>query len=111
MKIKDIAHGQTGEIVQRRFMCPACRTNHVVSTGWGYNGNPDAPTLTPSILATGLRKEIDANGNWTGDYERDLTGAPLPLLCHSYVTDGRIQFLTDCLHAMAGQTVDLPDIN
>lgn len=24
-------------------------------------------------------------------------------------TDGRIQFLNDCTHALAGQTVDLPD--
>ena len=30
--------------------------------------------------------------------------------CHSFVTDGRIQFLSDCTHALAGQTVDLPDI-
>jgi hypothetical protein len=26
-----------------------------------------------------------------------------------FVTDGRIQFLGDCTHALAGQTVDLPD--
>jgi hypothetical protein len=31
-------------------------------------------------------------------------------VCHSFVTDGRIQYLGDCTHAMAGQTVDLPDI-
>jgi len=29
--------------------------------------------------------------------------------CHSYVTDGRIQFLNDCTHDLAGQTVDLPE--
>lgn len=28
--------------------------------------------------------------------------------CHSFVTDGFIQFLADCKHAMAGQTVPLP---
>ena len=31
-------------------------------------------------------------------------------VCHTFVTDGRIQFLSDCTHALAGQTVDLPDI-
>ena len=30
-------------------------------------------------------------------------------ICHSFVTDGRIQFLGDCTHKLAGQTVDLPD--
>jgi len=29
--------------------------------------------------------------------------------CHSIVTDGKIAFLTDCFHTLAGQTVDLPD--
>ena len=33
-----------------------------------------------------------------------------PEVCHSFVTDGRIQFLNDCTHALAGQTVDLPDM-
>jgi hypothetical protein len=29
-------------------------------------------------------------------------------VCHSFVVDGRIQFLGDCTHHLAGQTVDLP---
>jgi hypothetical protein len=28
--------------------------------------------------------------------------------CHSFVTDGRIQFLGDCTHHPVGQTVPLP---
>jgi len=35
----------------------------------------------------------------------------IPSVCHSFVTDGRIQFLTDCTHALAGQTVDIPDFD
>jgi hypothetical protein len=34
---------------------------------------------------------------------------PAVPVCHSFVTDGRIQFLTDCTHAFAGRTVDLPE--
>ena len=30
-------------------------------------------------------------------------------VCHSFVTNGRIQYLGDCTHKLAGQTVDLPD--
>lgn len=29
--------------------------------------------------------------------------------CHSYITDGKIKFLADCHHSLAGQTVEIPD--
>jgi Family of unknown function (DUF6527) len=61
---------------------------------WGFNGDLDNPTLTPSVKSEygGVRVE-------TADR-----------VCHSFVTNGRIQFLNDCTHALAGQTVDLPEI-
>jgi hypothetical protein len=65
---------------------------------WGYNGNPDAPTFTPSVL-------VQYNGRDAG-----VDGAP-PAVCHAFVTDGRIQFLGDCTHSLAGQTVELPDFD
>lgn len=71
-------------------------------------GSRDAPTFTPSILVqTGHfvqpeGKHCDRSGDpeWPCDC----------VCCHSFVTDGRIQFLSDCTHALAGQTVDLPDL-
>ncbi len=30
---------------------------------------------------------------------------------HSFVVDGHIQFLGDCTHELAGQTVDIPDFD
>jgi hypothetical protein len=30
--------------------------------------------------------------------------------CHSFVRAGRIEFLNDSTHALAGKTVDLPDL-
>jgi hypothetical protein len=86
------------------FWCPGCDGAHQVKVGegagprWGYNGDPDSPTFTPSVLVTysGLDAGID--------------GAP-PAICHSYVKDGRIQFLADCSHALAGQAVDIPDFD
>ncbi|MGT2509205.1 hypothetical protein [Cupriavidus basilensis] len=30
-------------------------------------------------------------------------------VCQSFVTDGRIQFLGDCAHALVGQTVPLAE--
>lgn len=83
------------------FWCPGCDGAHMVMVGdgpgprWGYNGNPDAPTFTPSVLVT-------YNGPDAG-----VDRAP-PAICHSFVTNGRIQFLADCTHALAGQTLDIP---
>jgi hypothetical protein len=74
---------------------------HAVNQGgsvprWTYNGNPDAPTFSPSILVT-------YSGVDTGE-----DGCP-PERCHSFVRDGMIQFLGDCTHDLKNQTVPIPD--
>lgn len=85
------------------FRCLGCNTEHDIQHGaangpnWGWNGSLERPTFTPSVLVT-------YNGLDAG---RD--GAP-PAVCHSFVTDGRIQYLGDCTHRLAGQTVDLPPL-
>jgi len=76
---------------------------------WTFNGDYDRPTFTPSILVSGVQAEHDENGEWTGEFVCDEAGKPLPLCCHSLVTDGQIQFLGDCTHGLANQTVPLPD--
>lgn len=100
------------------FHCPGCNEKHVVSVGagagprWGYNDNPDSPTFTPSIL---VQSGHYVDGNTTNCWCAYIAQHPddqYPIhcmTCHSFVTDGRIQFLADCTHALAGQTVDLPD--
>ena len=84
------------------FKCPGC-TEHIIpvarpteglgATGptWGWNGDKDSPTLTPSILTR------------HGDGGAEI--------CHSFVLAGQIQFLSDCTHELAGQTVPLPDVS
>lgn len=78
------------------FFCLGCDMPHTVQTGegkgprWGYNGNAEAPTFTPSVLV---------QYDWSDG----------PKVCHSFVTDGRIQYLGDCTHQLAGQTIDLPN--
>jgi len=47
--------------------------------------------------------------NWNERYPDDPIDWTCQV-CHSFVTDGRIQFLGDCTHNLAGQTVDLPEI-
>jgi hypothetical protein len=82
------------------FFCPGCKSEHAVNTGegrpsWTWNGSVDAPTFTPSILVTCRWSHVDPA-------EKDE-------ICHSFVTAGHIQFLSDCTHEMAGQTVEIPE--
>lgn len=89
-----------------RFWCPGCDGVHGINVGegagprWGWNGDVNKPTFTPSILVRTGRALDPAFVPEAGDP---------PEICHSFVTDGRIQFLADCTHPLAGQTVDLPD--
>ncbi len=77
------------------FQCPGCGYSHGVTVKgsvrqgpeWGWNGSMDKPTFTPSL-------------NVNGGYGRR---------CHSFVKDGKIQFLGDCDHSLKGQTVEIPE--
>jgi hypothetical protein len=102
------------------FWCPGCNVAHGIKHGvvngprWGWNGSADKPTFTPSILV----KSSDFTPAGRTAYEAwCAAGDPVSdaqqferaaTICHSFVTDGRIQFLGDCTHALAGTTVDLP---
>lgn len=75
--------------------CPGCDEPHTVRVditgGWTHDGNYDAPTIAPSIRVS----NIDADGNKSTQ-------------CHSFVRDGRWEFLNDCRHPLAGHTVPVP---
>lgn len=101
------------------FWCPGCKDFHSLNTAgsnrpvWGWNGSTDKPTFTPSVLA---KSGHYASGHKQGDSCWCTYNAEHPddadfscYICHSFVTDGRIQFLSDCTHELAGQTVDLPE--
>lgn len=83
------------------FVCPGCGWHHLINLDpsigrpcWTFNGDLDRPTISPSINA------------W-----REYGGDRKTERCHSFVRGGRIQFLGDCTHDLAGQTVDLPEID
>ena len=54
---------------------------------WEFNGDYEKPTFTPSMLVT-------------------TPGKPRS---HFFVTDGKIQYLSDCEHEYAGQILDLEE--
>lgn len=88
------------------FECPGCGCAHFASDKWTFNGNVNAPTFRPSILVRYKRPITDEEAN------RIMAGEKLDIpdcVCHSFVTDGKIQFLGDCTHELKGQTVDLPE--
>ena len=92
------------------IFCPGCKSLHHIYTvmptssgaKWGFNGDFEKPTFTPSLLI------------YTGKYvhgheDYDDEGLGLSSICHSFITDGKIQFLADCTHELKNQTVELPD--
>ena len=92
------------------FWCPGCKQAHHVtvheSRGWSFNGDGDRPTFSPSVMVRGTAPITD------DEHRRIMAGenfTPTPRVCHSFLRDGRIQFLGDSTHALSGQTVDLPD--
>jgi len=90
------------------FDCPGCDRSHMVTTGWAFNGDEVRPTFSPSVLVQGVEDITD------DAHDRIMAGekiATRPYVCHSFVADGRIQYLGDCTHAMAGTTVDLPAVD
>jgi hypothetical protein len=79
------------------FWCPGCKCAHGVWTSrknsmnaiWTFNGNMDSPTFAPSILI---------KHNFVGGKET---------CCHTFVRDGKIEFLGDCTHEFAGKTIPM----
>lgn len=68
---------------------------------WDWDGNLEAPTLSPSILTNGNRGEATRfNDDGTPRFPR----------CHSYLRAGVFEFLGDCEHPFVGQKVPIPDL-
>jgi hypothetical protein len=74
------------------IFCPACRCGHAFTyigknsrgASWTWNKDHIKPTFSPSMLVKGEK-----------------------YVCHSFVREGKIEFLGDCTHELAGKTVAL----
>ena len=74
------------------FFCPGCQDVHAYrirggSCVWQFNGDLEAPTLSPSLLCRG------------DDPHRR---------CHLFLRDGVIEFCRDSHHDLRGQRSPLP---
>jgi len=74
--------------LRERYIPVQLKGSRAETGNWSWNGSTEKPTLHPSILST------YTTGNVTHR-------------CHSFVNDGKIQFLADCSHEFAGQVRDL----
>jgi hypothetical protein len=103
------------------FYCPGCKCDHGVwiqkteknNSVWLFNGDMNNPTFSPSILIRSVawpdRPEKDDQGNYILGDDGRIKGAK-DVVCHSFVRDGKIEFLGDCTHELKGQTVILEDV-
>ncbi len=124
MKAKKVANSE-GELIGYRIYCLGCEENHIIYTEpvagryvWGFNGDVEKPTFTPSLLIRSGHyvPEHNKDSCWcTYNKEQEEKGEePSGFecgICHTFITDGKIQYLTDCTHKLAGQTIDLPEID
>lgn len=90
--------------------CPGCKEMHVIPSSWGFDGNVESPTFTPSVKITGKKTINDERGEWTGEWAVDADGKAIDSCCHYILTAGQLQFCSDCTHEFSGQTVPLPPL-
>lgn len=105
------------QIYALQFKCPGCDDWHSIyvadgmrqGPSWKWNGNLERPSFQPSLLVRSGHHVDGKHPCWC-DYRKEHPekNAPTCYICHSFITDGRIQFLSDCTHSMAGQTIELP---
>lgn len=81
---------KTGSHLGWLIECPGCRCAHVLDSRWSFNGDVYKPTFRASLMV-------------------NASNAPGHPRCHSFITDGKIRFLLDSTHALAGLTVELPE--
>lgn len=88
------------------YWCTGCKAQHYVAgnaannvtNGWTFNGDYEKPTFSPSVLSANNGHYV--KGPWV----------KLPR-CHSFVKEGKIQYLVDCGHELAGQTIEMEDLD
>lgn len=69
--------------------CPGCEQLHQLDERWTKTGTDEKPTFRPSLVT-----HLDKTNK-----------------CHLFVREGRLQFLGDCWHKLAGQTVEMKEFD
>jgi hypothetical protein len=70
------------------FFCEGCKCLHHFDSRWKFNGDVDRPTFFPSLIVS------------PDSIERR---------CHLIIKNGKIEYLSDCHHILAGKTFEMED--
>lgn len=97
--------------------CPGCDEAHSVVVArdsdapsgptWEWDGNTDAPTISPSIKVSGVQWKPEFSFH-KSNHQVEPGGQTV---CHSFVRNGIWEYLSDCTHTLANQHVPIPDWN
>lgn len=87
--------------------CPGCNTRHEIAIGhantvgavWSITWTGEKATVHPSVKVS---TNIPRN-------QHEINNPVTYTQCHYFIKDGMLQFLGDCIHPLAGQTVEIPD--
>lgn len=110
------------------FLCPGCGDWHWIPTAtedllfapakWGFNGDLQSPTFTPSLLVRSGHyvPNYKSQTCWCTYNKEQIEKGEEPAdvecyICHSFIRNGNIEFLSDCTHKLAGKQIELPEIN
>lgn len=107
--------GQVSKVLRRAVdgyihWCVACKEAHRLPDGWTFNGDLETPTFSPSFRHSGIKIETDENGRWTGEWILDAKGEPIPFVCHYILTNGIVNYCSDCTHDHAGKSVPIAEL-
>lgn len=101
MKLREVRDTSL-KLVGYSFRCFGCGHDHVIDVPrWQFDGNMAKPTFSPSIKCT--------TGSYANPKYIDPEGLP-PTICHFFIENGNIKYLTDCTHYLKGQTIELLEI-
>jgi hypothetical protein len=100
------------------YWCQGCEEMHHVRTNgpaavWSFDGDLESPSFSPSVMVTSghyVSSHKPGDPCWC-TYNAEHPDRPAPFKCHrchTSITSGVVQFLGDCSHAFAGQTLPLP---
>jgi hypothetical protein len=109
------AMDQNGIFRAYTFFCPACDCHHSVWDKesqcerpfcWGFNGDYNKPTFTPSLRIgykhpKGYSNENPAPEDYDGEYVEEV--------CHFNITNGQIIYHGDCTHDLKNTTIEMEE--
>ena len=99
------------------YWCPGCDMAHVLTVEpggpgpcWFWDRDPDKPSFSPSVLVKYESWHPPVTRENLAEWKRAPWRQERRVnICHAFVTDGQVQFLDDCTHALKGKTVPLAD--